>query len=194
MRTAVDAGDVERIGGHRHTRPAIGIGDVDDVGEVIFLLRIIIGYAGQQAKEIHRLHRHQAGVGKFNQLLRLARILLLDHLNDAAILHNHAAITGGVFGFERQHHNRRPIRRVQPIHHRLHCRGRHKGHIAIEDQHIAVEARKRTLRHLHSMAGAQLRLLHRQVCRPRQCRFQLLLAAADNDDLFRRRQRIYAGH
>ena len=93
---------------------------------------------------------------------------MFDHPFDAVILRDDAAIALRVFGLEAQHDNCGIVVGVEPVDHHLHGARRHERHIAIKDEHIAVEARQRCLGHLHRMAGAMLRLLHRKFCRARQ--------------------------
>ena len=186
LRTAVDARDIVGFGGDDHANPSIFVRDVDDIGEIKFLLRIVVGDAIQQREQVARFHRHQARIGQLYRFFRLGCVFLLDHFDDAAIFDDYAAIAGWIFWFERQHDHRRHISGVQSFDHRLHRSGRHKGHVAIKNEDITIKPRQSALRLLHGMASAKLGFLHRKLCRARQSGLQLFLAAADHHNLLGR--------
>ena len=157
-------------------------------------MRIIVSHPGEQREQVRSLHRHQAGVGQFDGLFEVRRILLLDHLHDLAALNDHTTIAGGVFRLERQYHYGGRVHAVQPINHCLHRCRRHERNITIKDQYIAIESRQRTLGLLHRMACAKLRFLHHGFGTATQRVPQLVRLVADNDDFLGGRKRINACH
>ena len=194
MRPTIDARHVVGFGCDSHTNPPVFASYVDDIGEIIFFLRIVVGDAIQKREQVARFNRHQAGIGQFYRFFRLGCVLLFDHFDDAAIFDDDAAIARWIFWLERQHDHRRRIRRVKPANHCLHRSGRHEGHIAIKDEDIAFKAFQSPLCLLHGMASAKLRFLQCKLCCARQSCLQLLLAATDNHNLFGRAQGIDRSH
>ena len=128
---AVDPGDFP-CGGFDHRRgTAIGQRDHHNVGEIIFLRRIVIADPRQQRPQILGAHRHQPGIAQTAGAFRFARILVLHHLGNPAVFHNHPPILQRIVGFKSQHHHGRIIRPMQPLNHPGHGLAAHKRHIAI---------------------------------------------------------------
>ncbi len=83
---------------------------------------------------------------------------------------------------------------MEPIEHGAHRFRAHKGHIAIEHQHIAIEACELALGLLDGMGGAELRVLQTGARRVAERLFELFAARADHHHLPRRCERIDARH
>ena len=173
----IDPFHLVRIGGdHHRAGPAIGVGDVDHIDQVIFALRVIVGDAGQQAEQVGAAHCHQARIAQPAAALGLAGILVLDHLHDPVALGDDAAISQRIGRLKAQHHHRRIVRAVQPLDHHPHRRRADEGNVAIKNKHVALEPGQRALRLLHRVAGAELRILHRDRRAVTQLRLELIAA------------------
>ena len=153
---SVDAAHFVWIVGDDHRAvAALERGDIDDVDEVVFALRIVVADLAEQIEQVRRLHRHEARVAQTAGALFLVGVLVFDHHRDpAVIVSKDATVLQRVFRFEAEHDHGRRVGRVQPLDHRAHRLGAHERHIAVEDQYVAVEAGQRLFRLLHRMAGA----------------------------------------
>ncbi len=69
---------------------------------------------------------------------------------------DHAAIGQRLLGPEAQHHHRGRIVLMQARDHARHRLGRDQGHVAVEDQHVALEPGQCGLGLQHGVRGAQL--------------------------------------
>ena len=111
----------------------------------------------------------------------VAGVLVFDHLFDDAVMGDHPPVSPRIGRPEPQH--RRTVRVVKCVKQRPHRRRRYQRHIAVQDQHIAVETGQRGLRLQHRMAGTKLRRLDRDACPARgDGGFDLLSVRANDDD------------
>ncbi len=126
--------------------------------------------------------------------LGLVRVLVLDHLHDAALVGDDPAVLQCVGRLEAEHDRGGGVVGVEPLDHRAHRLGADERDVAVEHQHVAVEAGERVPRLLHRVAGAQLRRLHRELRPAGELRFELLAQVADHDHGVRRRELGERGH
>ena len=182
---AVDARGFIGIALDHHRPAALARGDVDDIGQIIFARRIVVGDLGQPAEQIGRAHRHHPRIAQAHRAFFLGGVAKFDHLGDLVALAQYdPAIIGGVGGRGRQHDHARRIVTVQPVEHPAQRCGLDERGIAVEDQQRPVIVSQCCLRLLDRVPGAFLFGLDgeaRAACRQR--RLDLLAAFPDDHHL-----------
>ena len=150
----------------------------------------------EQREQVAGRGGEHAGIAQVDLPLRLARILILDHLVDRAVgAGEDAAILGGIVGAEADHHRRRPVRAVEAVEHPRHRLGLDQRRVAVEDQHVAVEIGELRLGLEHRMGGAELLVLDDEVAAARLDQpLDLVAPGADDDDLARRAEPLEHAH
>ena len=159
--TAVDARHLVRPRLDHRRRPPRRARQHDDVGQIVFARRIAVRHLRQQPPQILAAHRHQPGIAKGYGALFIARILVLDHRLDAPVGRQHAAVRARVRGAEAEHDARRRVALVQPRDQTPHRLRPDQRHVAVEDQHVALETGERVPCLQHRVPGAQLLGLQR---------------------------------
>ena len=188
LHRAVDAGHLHRIGDavrqHGH---AVGNRELDDVGQVVLFLGVVVLQPRQPGLEQARRHRHDAAVDLADRQLTGAGILLLDdgphrRVVATAVAHD-AAISHGVVQLQSQQCQFVAAAQVDQLAQGFDLRQRH---VAAEHHHDAVIGQHRH-RLLHRVAGAELRLLAHTL--QLQCSQHAAGRATCRLDLSRRRGR-----
>ena len=92
-------------------RPAAVVGgNLDDVGQVVLPRGVVVGHAPKQVEQVFGPHGHHARVAQVDLALSVTGVLVFDHLDDRlSVDADHAPVSAGVGGLERQHHGRRTI-------------------------------------------------------------------------------------
>src|SRR3546814_8181109 len=80
-------------------RPALGVGQGEDVGEVVLALRIVAAKPLDEREETLRLAQHDAGVAEIDLTLRAVGVGKLDDLLDAPFLIEDDAPVSGRVGW-----------------------------------------------------------------------------------------------
>ncbi len=192
---AIGAGDFPRLGLDHRRRTTVLQRQHDDVGQVEFAGHVLVVDALEQRPEIDTADRHQPRIAEVDGALGLVGVLILDHLGDRAMLvGDDAAVGKRIVGAEAQHHRHRPVMLVQAGEHLGAGLGLHHRHVAVEDEHVAVETRQHRLGLLNGVGGAELRFLQRHAGAARRDGLLHLFATrADDDDLGHRAQRLDPG-
>jgi hypothetical protein len=125
LQRAVDAVHFHRLGGRRgHHRAPVRHRELHDVGEVVLLLRVVVGQAREPGFQLRGGHGHEAGVDLADPALLLAGILVLhDRLDRVAAPHD-APVARGVGHLHGQ--QREPLAAAL-VHQRLQGLGRIRG-------------------------------------------------------------------
>ena len=150
--------DAERLGlgaGDRRRRQPAGAGQRHDVGQVVFALGVVVADRGEQLEERRGVGGHQPGIAEPDRPLVRRRVARLDDRREpAAVVEHQPAVAAGVGGLEAEHHHGRAGR--PRVEHRLQRLRADERGVAVEDDHVAVEAGERRRRLQHRMAGAEL--------------------------------------
>ena len=139
-----------RLGGT--DRQSFGHCHTDDVGQVVFLLRVVVRQAPEPCGQVGRRHGHDAGIDLADIALRSGRILLLDDAHDlASRIAHHAPVTRRIGQFDGQDGQRimRGIKQAPE------CFNTGQRHVTIEDQRCPALGQMRQGL-LHGVSGAQL--------------------------------------
>ena len=88
-----------------------GIGcQSDDVGQVIFLFRIIVGDPPEEIEQQRHPSRHDTAVAKADRAFLVGGVAVLDNVGDAACIITHnAAVAGRICRLERGNGQRRAV-------------------------------------------------------------------------------------
>ena len=196
LAAAVDAGDfLGVVGGDRGAGAPVLDRDIDDIGEVVLALRIVVVEPVEEVEQILGARGHQARIAQPTGALGLVRVLELDHFLDGGIgMGDDAAVLQRVVGLEAEYDHGGRIGRAQPVEHILHGLRLDKGRIAQQHQHVACEVLQRLFRLRDRVAGAELRLLHHAFGAAADLVLDLLALVADDDDGARGRQSFDRSH
>ena len=131
---------------------AIGDGLRDDIGQIVFPLRIVVRQGRQPLFELHGGRDHDAAVDLLDGALFWRGILFLDDAHDGAVLAHDAAQAEGIVLFHGQDGQ---LVLAGGLHQLLQGGGAGQRHVAVQDQgRYAVIEQGHGL--LHRMAGTQL--------------------------------------
>ena len=189
---AVDARGLPGVGFDGDRGAAFGGGDHDDVGQIIFLRRIVVAdLASQRHRSAERtaimplLHRRTARSASVASLYSTILAMVSPCAEDDP------AIGLGIVGRRGEHDDRRRIRPVEPRQHLGHGFRRHERRVAVEDEDIAVEAGQHAFGLPDGMGGALLLGLVGDLhAAAVQRHFDLVAALADDDDALLRAKRV----
>src|SRR5690606_9471791 len=185
LRPIVHAGNL--FGGHlhRHRRRAGAMRRLDQIGEVVLSLGVVLADRAERAEEEARIDVVDAAVALVDRpLLRRGVLLLHDAHDDAVLVAHHAAIARGILETHGEKAEGNGSGGARELPQRV---ARQQRHVAVEDEHAAPEAGERLARALHRVRGAELLLLLDEAQRRfREAGFErlahLLGAVADHDD------------
>src|SRR3546814_19343248 len=79
-----DLRDVIGIGDNHRAGTPVAVRNIDDIDEILFLRRIVVGDAREQRAEVGRLRLHQPRLAEAPRPFLGTRLLVLDHLPDAS--------------------------------------------------------------------------------------------------------------
>ena len=115
---------------------AFGTGDFDNIGKIVFPLRVVVADTVQQFYCAPSGDRDDAAIAKCDRLLRLAGFTFLPNCQKLAILDNQAAIACRSIGFEPENHHLRAV--LQFIAHRTQRLGAGQRGVAKKNENIII--------------------------------------------------------
>ncbi len=160
----VDPLDLERVGRDMHdNRVAVADEEAQRVGDVELTLRVVRLEPLERGPELRRLKDVDAGVHLAERELVGRCVAGLDDLLEAAfgVAHDPAVRTRRR-RLERKHGGRRTFAAVRLDQSAQELR-REAGNIAVQDEHVAVEAVERGARGTNGVTGAERLFLHRNL-------------------------------
>ncbi len=131
----------------------------DDVGDVVFALRIVVVQLRQPAFHVCAIGDQNTGINFLDFTLRIGRIFVLNNARHLAVFTGDTAITGRIVQLNGQQTNAALRLRGTQASQRLHGDQRH---VTVKHQDIFVVGEERG-RLLHGVTGAQLFCLQHPV-------------------------------
>ena len=127
--------------------------DLDDVGEVIFALGVLVADGVEQGERMAAGNRHQPAIAEADLLLGLGGVLFLADGHELAARLDEPAVAGWIVRTEADNHDRStlgklPAGREQRL-------GLDQRRIAEHDEDVVIAARDRRAGREHGMAGAE---------------------------------------
>ncbi len=139
LRPVVDPHDLLLLGDQRAGDEAPRVGDLDDIGEVIFLLRVIGRHRIQEAQRFGPAEGDRPGVAQARSPLLDARILVLADRNQASVALDQPAVAGRIGSPKSQRDHASASGKLR-AHRRERCAFDERN-IGVHDKNVVVAAR-----------------------------------------------------
>jgi hypothetical protein len=161
---------------------------VNDVGQVIFTLGVVVVDFRQHLERACAVQRHHAGTAEIDgELLRVGVPGFDDAVERAVVADDHAPVGMGAARAEAEHDHGGIVRTGPPCQKRLDRRRRDQRVVAVQDQEIVDIRRNRVLRGERRVRGAEAFRLHRRRVRLGHFADVVHIRADDDADI------VYAG-
>ncbi len=156
----IDAQNFAGIPANRSRLQPPGARQADHVGQVIFLVGIVVRDLAQKFEHQLGIACHHARIDQSHGPFGFVRILVLDDsFKFAGLVCDQASVGARRVRLKAQHRNRRTaLQRIEDARHRP---GSDQRRVAIKDDYIAIEAFERILGGTDGMACPERRILHR---------------------------------
>ena len=137
----IDAHQLRRPGFHRSAGQSAPAGELHDIGQIIFVLGVVVGKFVEKLEQNRSVHQHEPGIDQADLALGFAGVLGLDDAIEIAFgVQDQAAVSAAVLKPHAEHDDR-GVRRLgaggQQIPERL---AGHQRRIGIDDQNVAGES------------------------------------------------------
>ena len=119
---------------------AAGVGDLHEVGEVIFLLGVVRGHRVQHGERTGAGKGHRTGVAQALGALGLGRVLVLPDRREPPVPLDEPAVAGRIGGREAERDEVRAVREAGPQ--RCERRAANQGNVGVSDDDVVVAARR----------------------------------------------------
>ena len=165
LRPVVDPHDLAFRGGKGPRDETARVGDLDDIGQVIFLLRVIGRHRLQEAQRFGPAEGDRPGVAERRSLLFGARILVLADCDQAPVALDEPAVAGRIGGPESQRDHIGALSKLR-AHRRERCAPDERN-VGVNDDNVVVAARNLLAGREHGMGRPPPLALNRDF-RPRR--------------------------